>query len=120
MVKSWGVEVVRGTLGEKKKSEASVIKDFLECIETIEKDGQAIQQKLRDKLTKRPRFEEIDAEVPSAGELLRLANITLSAMALQFRVIYDEMVGDFKSREVIETPRKAVSLTLKPIKHSIN
>jgi hypothetical protein len=120
MVKPLGIESAQSTLGEENQSQASDIKEFLENIETTEKDGQAVQQKLRETLEKWPRFEEIDSEFQSAGELLRHANTMFKNVALEFAVLHDLMAEEWNCRVVIETQRRAVGLMVKSTKHSVN
>jgi hypothetical protein len=120
MLKPLGVKIVESTLGEENQSLAAAIKDLLECIEAAEKKVQAVQQKLRETLEKRPRFEEIDSELQSAGKLLRYANTTFNTLGQGFVEIHNEIAEDLESRGVIETHRGAVSLTGKSFKHPAN
>jgi hypothetical protein len=105
---------VDNALTEEVQSQSSAIKDFSENMEATQRHGQTVQQELREILEKRPRFEEVELEFQSAGELVRRANTIFNDMLLEFGWLHDEMVDDLQIREIIGIQRRAVSLRSNP------
>jgi hypothetical protein len=120
MVKSVDVQIIQSTLAEEDQSQASTIKDLSEAMEATEKHVQTVQQELREILERRPRFEEIDSEFQSAGELLRRANTIFDDMLLKLKSLHGVIAEGLEIREIIEIQRRAVSLMVKSTKNPVN
>jgi hypothetical protein len=120
-VKSVDGTIIQNTLAQEDQSQASAsIQDISEAVEATEKRGQVVQQELREILGKRPRFEEIDSESRSAGEILSRAKTMIGDTLQKLVKHYDEISHYIEIRDIIEIQRRAVSLMAKSTKNRVN
>ncbi|PMD45846.1 hypothetical protein L207DRAFT_508600 [Hyaloscypha variabilis F] len=107
-VKSVDGTIIQNTLAQEDQSQASAsIQDISEAVEATEKHEQAVQQELREILRKRPRFEEIDSESRSAGEILSRAKTIIDDTLQKLVTLYVEISHFIQIRGIIEIQRRA-------------
>ncbi|KAN0112201.1 hypothetical protein V8E51_005152 [Hyaloscypha variabilis] len=107
-VKSVAGTIIQNTLAQGDQSQASAsIQDISEAVEATEKHGQAVRQELREILEKRPRFEEIDSESRSAGEILSRAKTIIDDTLQKLVTLYDKISDYIDIRNIIEIQRGA-------------